>query len=122
VTVPLCRAGRSERRRTHGGHAGRRLAGIERRLRADHARGRRRAHQCGLHAGGINAVFTLEEERGKGYASACVAALSRHLLDRGWRYRLIFVDRDNPITTRIYQRLGYRKIATFSQMAFDYGN
>jgi uncharacterized protein len=71
-------------------------------------------------AGRINAVFTLEEERGKGYASACVAALSRRLLDRGWRYCLIFADRDNPITTRIYRRRGYRKIATFSQMAFDY--
>ena len=29
--------------------------------------------------GRINAVFTLEEERGKGYASACVAALSERL-------------------------------------------
>ena len=32
---------------------------------------------------------------------------------------LIFADRDNPITTRIYQRLGYQKLATFSQMAFE---
>jgi hypothetical protein len=73
-------------------------------------------------AGRIIAVFTLEEEHGKGYASACVAALSRQLLERGWRYCLIFADRGNPITTRIYPRLGYRRIATFSQMAFDYGN
>ena len=40
-------------------------------------------------AGRINAVFTLEDERGKGYASACVAALSRRLLKRCWRYCLI---------------------------------
>jgi len=69
-------------------------------------------------AGRINAVLTLEQERGKGYASACVAALSRQLLDRGWRYCLIFADRGNPITTRIYPRLGYREIATFSRIAF----
>jgi uncharacterized protein len=62
-------------------------------------------------AGRINAVFTLEEQRGKGYASACVAALSQRLLDRGWRYCLIFADRGNPTTTRIYLRLGYRAIA-----------
>jgi uncharacterized protein len=65
-------------------------------------------------AGRINAVFTLEEERGKGYASACVAALSQRLLDQGWRYCLIFADRGNAITNRIYSRLGYREIAAFA--------
>jgi predicted GNAT family acetyltransferase len=65
-------------------------------------------------AGRINAVFTLEEERGKGYASAGVAALSRRLLDRGWRYCLVFADRGNPITTRMYPHLGYREIARFA--------
>ena len=65
-------------------------------------------------AGRINAVFTLEEERGKGYASAGVAALSQRLLDRGWRYCLIFADRANPTTNRIYQRLGYREVAAFA--------
>jgi uncharacterized protein len=65
-------------------------------------------------AGRINAVFTPEEERGRGYASACVAALSQRLLDRGWRYCLIFADRDNSTTTRIYPRLGYREIAVFA--------
>jgi uncharacterized protein len=71
-------------------------------------------------AGRINAVFTLEVERGKGYASACVAALSRRLLDAGWRYCLIFADRANPTTTRIYPRLGYREIGAFSHIAFRY--
>jgi predicted GNAT family acetyltransferase len=65
-------------------------------------------------AGRINAVFTLETERGKGYASACVGALSQRLLDRGWRYCLIFADRSNAITNRIYSRLGYREIAAFA--------
>jgi predicted GNAT family acetyltransferase len=71
-------------------------------------------------AGRVNAVFTLEEERGNGYASACVAALSRRLLDRGWRYCLIFADRGNPTTTRIYPRLGYREIAGFATIGFRY--
>jgi predicted GNAT family acetyltransferase len=72
-------------------------------------------------AGRINAVFTLEEERGKGYASACVAALSRQLLDRGWRYCLLFADRANPTTTRLYPRLGYREIAAFATIGLAAG-
>lgn len=71
-------------------------------------------------AGRINAVFTLEEERGKGYASACVAALSCRLLEQGWRYCLIFADRFNPTTTRIYPRLGYREVAGFASIGFRY--
>ena len=71
-------------------------------------------------AGRINAVFTLEEERGKGYASACVAALSRRLLARGWRYCLIFADRHNPTTTRMYPRLGYEDIARFASIGLRY--
>jgi uncharacterized protein len=65
-------------------------------------------------AGRINAVFTLEGERGKGYASACVGALSQRLLDQGWRYCLIFADRSNATTNRIYSRLGYREIGAFA--------
>ena len=85
-------------------------AGGERRLRAE--------LRLARDAGRINAVFTLEEERGKGYASACVAALSQRLLDRGWRYCLIFADRGNPTTTRIYPRLGYQEIAAFATIGF----
>jgi uncharacterized protein len=59
-----------------------------------------------------------EAERGKGHASACVAALSQRLFDRGWRYCLIFADRDNPTTTRIYPRLGYQEVAGFATIGF----
>jgi predicted GNAT family acetyltransferase len=68
-------------------------------------------------AGRINAVFTQEEERGKGYASACVAALSTQLLERRWRYCLIFADRANAVTNLIYSRLGYREVGGFATIA-----
>ena len=42
------------------------------------------------------------------------------LLERGWRYCLIFADRGNPITTRIYPRLGYGEIAAFATIGFRY--
>ena len=74
-------------------------------------------------AGRINAVFTPAEERGRGrgYASACVAALSRCLLlERGWRYRLIFADARNPTTNRIYPRLGYGRIGVYRNLTFSY--
>ena len=34
--------------------------------------------------GVISFVYTPIEERGKGYASSCVAALSQHILDQGF--------------------------------------
>lgn len=63
-------------------------------------------------------MFTLETARGKGYASACVAALSQRLRDRGWRYCLIFADRANPITSTIYPRVGYREVGPYATISF----
>ena len=70
-------------------------------------------------AGGrVNLVFTPPEERGKGYASACVAQLSQRLLDGGWAYCLIFADQANPVSNAIYRRLGYVEIAKLRMFAF----
>ena len=33
----------------------------------------------------------------------------------------MFADRRNPITTRIYPRLGYEEIARFTTIGFRYG-
>jgi RimJ/RimL family protein N-acetyltransferase len=59
---------------------------------------------------GIGPVYTPPEERGHGYASAAVAAVSRRLLDQGARVCL-FTDQANPTSNRIYQRLGFRAVA-----------
>ncbi|MDB5032820.1 MAG: family N-acetyltransferase [Chlorobi bacterium] len=63
----------------------------------------------------INYVYTPPELRGNGYASQCVAALSQHLLDSGRRFCFLFTDLANPVSNSIYQRMGYRPVADFSE-------
>lgn len=58
----------------------------------------------------IAPVYTPPEYRGKGYASACVAALSQLLLDGGRTYCFLFTDLSNPTSNHIYQAIGYRPV------------
>ena len=51
----------------------------------------------------INCVYTPPHYRGKGYATACVAALSQHLLDSGSKFCVLFADLANPISNSIYE-------------------
>ncbi len=69
-------------------------------------------------AGRINLVRTRPEARGRGYATATVAALSRRQLALGWRYCLIITDDRSPITNKIYPRVGYRRIGSLCNIAF----
>ena len=72
-------------------------------------------------AGRINAVFTPEVERGHGYASAAVAAVSQKVLAAGWRYCLIFADAANPTTTKIYPQVGYRELNRYHEVRLGEG-
>ena len=56
----------------------------------------------------IAPVYTLPECRGRGYATALVAELSRELLARGKRKLFLTTDVANPISNAIYARIGYR--------------
>jgi RimJ/RimL family protein N-acetyltransferase len=55
---------------------------------------------------GVGPVFTPTSERGHGYATAAVTAVSRRLLGQGARVCL-FTDQANPTSNRIYQRIGF---------------
>lgn len=57
----------------------------------------------------IGPVYTPKEHRGRGYASAAVAGVSRELLAEGARVCL-FTDQANPVSNAIYQRLGFRPL------------
>ncbi len=59
----------------------------------------------------IAPVYTPPEFRGKGYASALVADLSRELFARGKRAIFLTTDVANPTSNSIYQRIGYRAVA-----------
>lgn len=61
-------------------------------------------------SGMIGAVFTPEEHRNHGYATAVTAALTRIILDSGKKYASLYTDLDNPISNSIYQQIGYKPI------------
>ena len=58
----------------------------------------------------ISFVFTPAGERRRGYASACVAALSRALLASGRSYCCLYADLANPTSNAIYRRIGYKRL------------
>ncbi|WP_459500162.1 GNAT family N-acetyltransferase [Bacillus sp. C1] len=58
----------------------------------------------------VNFVYTPQTERKKGYASNCVAALSQHMLDRGYNTTTLYTDLANPTSNKIYQEIGYELI------------
>ena len=66
----------------------------------------------------INSVCTPLEYRRRGYASACVAALSQHLLDSGYRFCFLSTDLSNPTSNRIYQAIGYTPVCDVDDYAF----
>ncbi len=66
----------------------------------------------------VSLVYTPRELRGRGYASACVAALSQQLLDAGWEFCALFADLANPTSNDIYQRIGYRPVCDFNEYDF----
>jgi ribosomal protein S18 acetylase RimI-like enzyme len=74
----------------------------------------------GLTAGGVRIgyVYTPPERRGRGYGSACVAALSQAMLDDGRDFCMLYTDLTNPVSNRIYQRLGYRWVAEVVDVVF----
>ncbi len=66
----------------------------------------------------VGPVYTPPEERGKGYASACVAALSQMLLDGGRRFCFLFTDLANPTANHIYQSIGYEAVSDVDMYLF----
>lgn len=66
----------------------------------------------------INLVYTPPELRGRGYATACVAALSRRLLEEGRRFCALYADLANPTSNRIYLRIGYRPVCDVDEIRF----
>ncbi|PEC23007.1 GNAT family N-acetyltransferase [Bacillus cereus] len=58
----------------------------------------------------VNFVYTPKEERKKGFASICVAALSQYLLDEGYKTTTLYTDLANSTSNKIYKEIGYEQI------------
>ena len=63
--------------------------------------------------GRLNLVYTPPEYRRRGYASACVAALTRLVLERAWNWCALFVDINDPVASHMYRNLGFHEVAKF---------
>jgi GNAT superfamily N-acetyltransferase len=66
----------------------------------------------------IGPVYTPPEERGRGWASAAVAEVSRRMLDEGSR-PCLFTDQANPTSNAVYVALGYQPVVDTVQVLID---
>ena len=67
---------------------------------------------------GVSQVYTPPYFRGKGYASSCVAEVSRLILNRGFTKCVLYTDLANPTSNSIYMKIGYKPICDSSDIRF----
>jgi predicted GNAT family acetyltransferase len=65
----------------------------------------------------IHGVYTPDPLRSRGYAGACVGALSRRQLDAGHQC-VLYTDLANPTSNSIYRRLGYEATSEIVRYSF----
>ena len=67
----------------------------------------------------VNFVYTPANLRRRGYASACVAALTQRLLDGGNEYCCLYANLANPTSNAIYQRIGYQPVCEVAMYTLE---
>lgn len=66
----------------------------------------------------VGGVYTPPELRGKGYATSCVAELSRNILQSGKEFCTLYTDLANPTSNSIYMKMGYKPICDSVEYTF----
>ena len=67
----------------------------------------------------VGPVYTPPELRGRGYASAATAEVSRAALGAGAEEVLLYTDLANPVSNAIYERIGYQEIEDRVVLSFS---
>ncbi|MGH7505629.1 MAG: GNAT family N-acetyltransferase, partial [Longimicrobiales bacterium] len=67
----------------------------------------------------IGPVYTPPPLRGRGYATAAVAELSRRVLHESHRFCFLYTDLANPTSNAIYERIGYRPVCDVVDALFQ---
>lgn len=67
----------------------------------------------------IGPVYTPPEHRGRGYASACVAAVSQAQLDAGRRLVCLYTDLANRTSNHIYREIGFEPVRDVDAWRFE---
>jgi predicted GNAT family acetyltransferase len=62
----------------------------------------------------VDIVYTPAHLRGRGYAGAVTAEVSRAALAEGAQDVVLFADLSNPTSNALYQRLGYRALTDWA--------
>lgn len=75
-----------------------------------------RPTERGMSVGG---VYTPPELRGKGYATSCVAELSRNILQSGKKFCTLYTDLANPTSNSIYMKIGYKPVCDSVEYVFQ---
>ncbi|MDI5981835.1 GNAT family N-acetyltransferase [Amycolatopsis magusensis] len=66
----------------------------------------------------IGFVYTPPEQRGHGYAAGVTAGISRWAQQAGIKHVALFADDANPVSNRIYQRLGFEYVLSYLEVKF----
>ena len=66
----------------------------------------------------IGYVYTPDDYRRRGYATALVAGLSSQALDLGFGHCVLYTDLANPTSNRIYRSVGYRPLQDVMDVEF----
>lgn len=66
----------------------------------------------------VNHVYTPPELRGRGYATSCVAELSRQILKSGKKFCVLYTDLANAASNSIYVKIGYTPVCDSVWYAF----
>ena len=75
--------------------------------------------QTPIRSARIAPVYTPAAHRGRGYATALVAAMSRHVLEQGRAPLYLYADMTNPTANGIYQRIGFRPVGEHLHLMRD---
>jgi GNAT superfamily N-acetyltransferase len=67
----------------------------------------------------VGLVYTPAENRRRGFASVCVASLTARELTTAGRTCMLYTDLANPTSNRIYQAVGYRRVADAVELRFE---
>lgn len=60
----------------------------------------------------LSLIYSDALKRNQGYGLAITHYLSKHILSLGYEYVTLFVDLSNPISNRVYQKLGFKVISS----------
>ena len=66
----------------------------------------------------VGPVYTPKQHRGRGYAGAAVAEISRRIVAGGAR-ACLFTDQANPTSNRLYEALGYRRVVDMANLRVE---